>query len=83
MVEDGDALGIGVLTERDGDMGIHEPECFAARDIAGSAGTTERTLLKHFGSKDGLVQAVSEKASSSLARRRSPTAMRAPSTTAQ
>ncbi|HYF16283.1 MAG TPA: helix-turn-helix domain-containing protein [Ramlibacter sp.] len=28
------------------------------RDIAAGAGTTERTLFKHFGSKEGLVQAV-------------------------
>lgn len=28
------------------------------REIAAAAGTTERTLFKHFGSKDGLVQAV-------------------------
>jgi AcrR family transcriptional regulator len=28
------------------------------RDIAAEAGTTERTLFKHFGSKEGLVQAV-------------------------
>ncbi len=28
------------------------------RDIAAAAGTTERTLFKHFGSKDALVQAV-------------------------
>ncbi len=30
----------------------------STRDIAAEAGTTERTLFKHFGSKDGLVQAV-------------------------
>jgi AcrR family transcriptional regulator len=28
------------------------------REVAAEAGTTERTLFKHFGSKDGLVQAV-------------------------
>jgi len=28
------------------------------REIAAAAGTTERTLFKHYGSKDGLVQAV-------------------------
>jgi len=32
------------------------------RDIAAAAATTERTLFKHFGSKDGLVQAVLEQA---------------------
>lgn len=30
----------------------------STREIAQAAGTTERTLFKHFGSKDGLVQAV-------------------------
>lgn len=30
----------------------------STRTIAAEAGTTERTLFKHFGSKDGLVQAV-------------------------
>ena len=30
----------------------------STRDIAAAANTTERTLFKHFGSKDGLVQAV-------------------------
>lgn len=30
----------------------------STRDIAAAAGTTERTLFKHFGNKDGLVQAV-------------------------
>ncbi|MGE0798487.1 MAG: helix-turn-helix domain-containing protein [Lautropia sp.] len=30
----------------------------STRDIAAAAGTTERTLFKRFGSKDGLVQAV-------------------------
>lgn len=30
----------------------------STRDIAAAAQTTERTLFKHFGSKDGLVQAV-------------------------
>jgi AcrR family transcriptional regulator len=30
----------------------------STRDIAAAAATTERTLFKHFGSKDGLVQAV-------------------------
>ncbi len=32
------------------------------RDIAAAAQTTERTLFKHFGSKDGLVRAVVEEA---------------------
>lgn len=32
------------------------------REIAAAAETTERTLFKHFGSKDGLVQAVIEQA---------------------
>ncbi|MEZ5608164.1 MAG: helix-turn-helix domain-containing protein [Burkholderiaceae bacterium] len=32
------------------------------REIAAAADTTERTLFKHFGSKDGLVQAVIEQA---------------------
>ncbi|HLL10176.1 MAG TPA: helix-turn-helix domain-containing protein [Rubrivivax sp.] len=30
----------------------------STRDVAAAANTTERTLFKHFGSKDGLVQAV-------------------------
>jgi AcrR family transcriptional regulator len=30
----------------------------STREIAAAANTTERTLFKHFGSKDGLVQAV-------------------------
>jgi AcrR family transcriptional regulator len=38
------------------------------REIAAAAGTTERTLFKHFGSKDGLIQAVSEKVSFELLR---------------
>ena len=32
----------------------------STRAIAAAAATTERTLFKHFGSKDGLVQAVVE-----------------------
>ncbi|MET0311998.1 MAG: helix-turn-helix domain-containing protein, partial [Burkholderiaceae bacterium] len=32
------------------------------REIATQAGTTERTLFKHFGSKEGLVKAVMEEA---------------------
>lgn len=32
------------------------------REIAATAGTTERTLFKHFGTKDGLVHAVIEEA---------------------
>lgn len=32
------------------------------REVAAEAGTTERTLFKHFASKDGLVQAVMEEA---------------------
>lgn len=32
------------------------------RDIAAQAGTTERTLFKHFGSKEGLVRAVLQEA---------------------
>ncbi|MDP3898998.1 MAG: helix-turn-helix domain-containing protein [Mesorhizobium sp.] len=38
------------------------------REIALSAGTTERTLFKHFGSKEGLVQAVVEKVSIDMLR---------------
>lgn len=34
----------------------------STREIAAEAGTTERTLFKHFGSKDGLVQAVMSQA---------------------
>ena len=34
----------------------------STRAIAAAAATTERTLFKHFGSKDGLVQAVVERA---------------------
>jgi AcrR family transcriptional regulator len=34
----------------------------STREIAQQAGTTERTLFKHFGSKEGLVQAVLEEA---------------------
>lgn len=34
----------------------------STRDIAAHAGTTERTLFKHFGSKEGLVRAVLEEA---------------------
>lgn len=34
----------------------------STREIAAAASTTERTLFKHFGSKDGLVQAVIEEA---------------------
>lgn len=34
----------------------------STREIAAAAQTTERTLFKHFGSKDGLVQAVLEEA---------------------
>lgn len=34
----------------------------STRQIAAEAGTTERTLFKHFGSKDALVQAVIEQA---------------------
>lgn len=41
----------------------------ATRDIAAAAGTTERTLFKHFGSKDGLIQAVGETVSFELMQR--------------
>ena len=41
----------------------------ATRDIAAAAETTERTLFKHFGSKDGLIQAVGEKVSFELMQR--------------
>lgn len=34
----------------------------STREIAAEAGTTERTLFKHYGSKDGLAQAVIEQA---------------------
>ncbi len=34
------------------------PERTSTRDVAALAGTTERTLFKHFGSKDGLIDAV-------------------------
>lgn len=34
------------------------PERTSTRDVAALSGTTERTLFKHFGSKDGLVEAV-------------------------
>jgi AcrR family transcriptional regulator len=40
------------------------------REIAEAAETTERTLFKHFGSKDGLVQAVVELAAIELMRER-------------
>lgn len=35
-------------------------EAATTREVAAAAGTTERTLFKHFGSKQGLVQAVLE-----------------------
>jgi AcrR family transcriptional regulator len=38
------------------------------REIAAAAGTTERTLFKHFASKDGVVQAAVEAASAEFAR---------------
>ncbi|WP_439574365.1 TetR/AcrR family transcriptional regulator [Phreatobacter sp.] len=41
------------------------------REIAAGAGTTERTLFKHFGGKDGLVRAVVEDASLALVRQAS------------
>lgn len=41
------------------------------RDIAAGAGTTERTLFKHFGDKDGLVRAVVEEVSLALVRQAS------------
>jgi AcrR family transcriptional regulator len=41
----------------------------STREIAAAAGTTERTLFKHFGSKDGLIQAVGEKVSFDLMQR--------------
>jgi AcrR family transcriptional regulator len=45
-------------------------EATTTREIAEAAETTERTLFKHFGSKDGLVQAVVEAAAIELMRER-------------
>lgn len=39
-------------------FGRHGVAQTTTREIAAAAGTTERTLFKHFGSKDGLVEAV-------------------------
>lgn len=41
-------------------FGRHGVEAASTRQVAAAAGTTERTLFKHFGSKQGLVQAVLE-----------------------
>lgn len=46
-------------------------EATTTREIALAAETTERTLFKHFGSKDGLVRAVVEAAAIELMRQRS------------
>lgn len=43
-------------------------EAATTREIAALAGTTERTLFKHFGSKQGLVQAVIEEVSIEMVR---------------
>lgn len=43
-------------------FGRHGVAQTTTREVAAEAGTTERTLFKHFTSKEGLVQAVMEKA---------------------
>ena len=60
-----------VLTNaiRAGAIGYLTKDC-STREIAEAAETTERTLFKHFGSKDGLVQAVVELAAIELMRER-------------
>lgn len=46
----------------------HGVEAATTREIAARADTTERTLFKHFGSKEGLIQEVVEQVSISLIR---------------
>lgn len=46
----------------------HGVEAATTREIAARAGTTERTLFKHFGSKEALIQEVVEEVSISLVR---------------
>lgn len=53
-------------------------ESATTRDIAAGAGTTERTLFKHFGSKEGLVQAVVEEVSIAMVREASFARIRDP-----
>lgn len=53
-------------------------EASTTREIAAGADTTERTLFKHFGSKQGLVQAVVEEVSITMVREASFARIRDP-----